>query len=449
MKGQIAMKYMKVKAAAAALFMAVLFPAGAISAGALAYTKGDANGSGSIDVTDISLTAAHIRGIRPLTEKGIAAADVNGDGSTDVTDISLTAAHIKGIKAINDPDRELIEKIGRMTLHQKICQMCIIRPEGQLGDDHIMYAGEDTRRMLGEYPVGGVVFFGENMDSVWQTENLIDDFNGYNTEISDIPLFISVDEEGGSVARCANKLGTTSFYPMYEYRWQGTDGAYSNAKTIAQDISGIGFDLDFAPVADTWSNPYNTVIGRRAYSDDFGETAELVASAVKGFHDGGVACTLKHFPGHGDTAEDSHLGTAISYRTLEELDGNEYRAFRSGIAAGADMVMVGHINMANVDNMPASLSETMINGELRGKLGYDGVVITDALEMKAVSDKYTSDEAAVRVVEAGGDILLMPEDLSAAVSGLENAVKSGEISEDRIDESVMRILRVKRNRGLI
>ena len=344
---------------------------------------------------------------------------------------------------------DIAAMVDKMTLHQKVCQMCIVTPEGLTGYDLVTQAGDATKSALEQYPVGGLIYFSQNFEDVAQTKEMISGVQQYNTAVSEIPLFISVDEEGGIVARCADELGTTEFEPMYEYRSKGTDTAYNNAKTIASDIKALGFNLDFAPVADTWSNPDNTVIGTRAYSDDFGQTAELVASAVKGFSDGGVACTLKHFPGHGDTAEDSHYGTATSAKTLEQLDKEEYQAFRSGIAAGADMVMVGHINMTNVDNIPASLSPTMINGELRGKLDFDGLVITDSLMMGAVTDNYSAEEAAVKVVEAGGDILLMPADLSAAVDGLETAVKNGEISEQRINESVARILKVKKNRGIL
>ncbi|HRR75882.1 MAG TPA: glycoside hydrolase family 3 N-terminal domain-containing protein [Ruminococcus sp.] len=152
---------------------------------------------------------------------------------------------------------------------------------------------------------------------------------------------------------------------------------------------------------------------------------------------------MKHFPSHGDTAEDSHFGTASSSKTLDELERDEYQAFKAGMMAGADMVMVGHITMTNIDNQPATLSKTMITDELRGRLGFDGVVVTDSLAMGAVADMYGSGELAVKIVEAGADILLMPKDMKAAVEGLEKAVESGQISEERINESLRRILVLK------
>lgn len=333
--------------------------------------------------------------------------------------------------------------ISQMSLHEKICQMFIVTPESLTGFDVVTASGDATRSCLEQYPVGGLIYFSANLESMDQAKEMLSGAKDIQKDLNLIPLFYAIDEEGGDVARCADALGTTSFDPMYLYKEKGTDIAYSNAKTIAGDILSVGFNLDFAPVADTWSNPANTVIGQRAYSDDFAETAELVAAAVKGFSDGGVYCSVKHFPGHGDTAEDSHYGTAVSEKTLAELEQNEYLAFKKGIEAGADMVMMGHITMTSVDQLPASVSKTMITDELRGKLGYDGVVITDSLAMGAVTEMYESGELAVKIVDAGADMLLMPQDMKAAVEALEKAVEDGTITEERIDESIRRILILK------
>ncbi len=295
--------------------------------------------------------------------------------------------------------------IREMSLHEKACQLFIITPESLTGAGQVVAAGEGTRNALRDYPVGGLIYFGANLESVSQTKEMLSNTVSMQQDLGMAPLFYGIDEEGGLVARAASKLGTTSFEPMYHYKDQGPSAAEQNAKTIAADISGLGFNLDFAPVADTWSNPNNTVIGTRAYSDDFTETAALVAAAVEGFHEGGVACSLKHFPGHGDTSQDSHTEEATSNKTVEELIQNEYLAFESGITAGADMVMVGHITMSNIDGIPASISPTMITEELRGRLGYNGVVITDSLAMGAVADRYSSAELAIKVLDAGADIL--------------------------------------------
>lgn len=386
-----------------------------------------------------------IREVKNSEKNSGAASGTDIKAETDVTSVAETTADPD---VLTDPaipaDGDMYDrKIAQMSLHEKICQMLIVTPESLTGFDNVTASGDTTRQCLEQYPVGGLIYFSANLESMDQAKQMLSDAKKLQKDIGCIPLFYAIDEEGGNVARCADSLGTTAFDPMYTYREQGAETAYSNAKTIAEDISAVGFNLDFAPVADTWSNPENTVIGQRAYSDDFTETADLVASAVKGFSDGGVYCSLKHFPGHGDTAEDSHYGTATSAKTAAELEQNEYLAFKKGIESGADMIMMGHITMTSIDKLPASVSKTMITNELRGKLGYDGVVVTDSLAMGAVADMYEPGELAVKVIDAGADILLMPEDMEAAVEALEKAVQDGVISEERINESVRRILILK------
>ena len=201
-------------------------------------------------------------------------------------------------------------------------------------------------------------------------------------------------------------------------------------------------------MADVWSNPNNTVIRTRAYSDDFSEAAELVAAAVEGFHAGGVACALKHFPGHGNTVTDSHYGKVYVTKTLEELREGELLPFVAGIGAGADMVMLGHITVTALDEVPAPFSHAVVTELLRDELGFTGVVITDAMQMQALGD-YGSGEAAVLALQAGVDMLLCPGDTAAALAGLRDAVESGLLSEARIDESVLRILAMKEARGIL
>ena len=366
------------------------------------------------------------------------------EAATD--EVTTSADEVEPTEPV-DPESDKIDNIiANMSLREKLCQMFIITPESLTGFDAVTASGDTTKSCLTEYPVGGLVYFSINLEDVEQTRSMLRDAKAIEKEIGCIPLFYAVDEEGGTVARCAEKLGTTAFQPMFTYKDQGDAAAYSNAYTIAKDISELGFNLDFAPVADTWTNPENTVIGQRAYSNDFKEAAKLVSAAVKGFNEGGVYCSLKHFPGHGDTTEDTHVSTATSAKTAEELKNNEYLPFVSGIEAGADMVMVGHISMTAFDSVPASISISMITDELRGKLEYDGVVITDSLSMAAVAKIYPPDELAVKSVLAGADILLMPEDFKTALTGLENAVQSGQISEERINQSVKRILELKSKR---
>ncbi|MCR5104559.1 MAG: glycoside hydrolase family 3 [Eubacterium sp.] len=371
------------------------------------------------------------------------------DGSNvDVTDNNSQNDDQTGSnsdQSASDPSVESI--LSKMSLHDKVCQMFIVTPESLTGVDQVTEAGDATKESYKQNPVGGLVYFSQNLESTDQTKKMLSNMQHYANEISGFPIFLAVDEEGGTVARCEEKLGATQLNDMYNYKSEGTGTAYNNAATIAGYLKDYGFNLDFAPVADTWSNPSNTVIGKRAYSDDFNEASILVASAVKGFKDSGVACTLKHFPGHGDTMEDSHTSSATTSKTIDQMQNEEFLAFKSGIAEGADMVMVGHITVTSEDSEPATVSKKIVTDVLRNSLGYNGVVVTDALNMGAVSNTYSSSELSVKCVDAGVDIMLMPTDFKSAVSGLESAVESGQISESRIDESVRRILKVKMSMG--
>lgn len=336
------------------------------------------------------------------------------------------------------------ELLSGMTLREKLCQLMIVRPEVLTGESPVTAAGETTRLALETYPVGGLIYTVDNLVSQEQTREMISSTQSY----SKLPLFISADEEGGNVGRLMYKLGTTWINSMYSYKDEGADTAYSNAKTIGTDMVSCLFNTDFAPVADVWTNPANTVIGDRAYSDDFEQAAELVASAVRGFTDAGVICCLKHFPGHGDTSTDTHEGAAVVSKSLDELRAGEFLPFISGIEAGADMVMIGHITVTSVDPEPATISKAIITDVLRGELGWDGVVISDSLDMGALAG-YDNGEVCVKFLEAGGDILLGIPDIEAALTALEAAVTDGRLTESRIDESVQRVLELKISHGII
>ena len=345
-----------------------------------------------------------------------------------------------------DAVSELVDKtMAEMSLHDKVCQMMFVTPEGLTGTDDVMVAGDATKQALQAYPVGGIIYFANNFDNVDQTRDMISNTQSY----SKIGLFIATDEEGGRVNRIMDTLGTTYIGPMYDYKDDGPDAAFENAKTIASDMSALGFNLDFAPVADVWSNPDNTVIGDRAYSDDYAQAAELVGSAVKGFQDGGVICTLKHFPGHGDTAEDSHYSSAYVNRTKAQIMADEMQPFRTGIDAGAELVMVGHLIVPDIDELPSTLSYKIATEMLRGDMEFDGVAITDSMEMESIAENYGVADSAVMAVQAGMDMLLQPADLAAAVNAIVTAVQNGDITEPRIDESVRRILTLKAERGLL
>ncbi len=344
------------------------------------------------------------------------------------------------------PPQSLLDTtLSSMTLTEKCYQLLVVSPEALTGIGTAIQAGETTRQALSSHPVGGIMYLAKNLKSKEQTALMLDNTRQY----AKIPPFLSVDEEGGKVARVADTLGTSQFSPMFTYREEGAETAYTNAAAIAKDLKSLGFSQNYAPVADIWTNPENQVIADRAYSDSPEKAAELVAAAVKGFQEHGIIATLKHFPGHGDTKEDTHAQTAYSHKTLEELRACEFLPFQAGIAAGADFVMCAHITVPEIDTVPAVFSKALITDILRNELGFQGVILTDAMEMKAISDHYSSDIAAVKALQAGCDMILCPEDMELAVQGITDAVSAGELSEERINQSVRRILSVKEKYGLL
>ena len=331
-----------------------------------------------------------------------------------------------------------------MTTHEKICQLLIVHPEALTGSSAVTGMTDSLAAALRAYPVGGVLLSAGNMTSGEQLAALTAALsNGGKTA----PL-ISVDEEGGRVARLMNTVGTTKLGSMYSYRAQGTQGAHDNAQTIARDIAAYGFNTDFAPVADVWTNKRSSAIGDRAYSDDYDEAAELVAAAVKGFHDGGVICCLKHFPGHGSTKTDSHDGAATVDKTLPQLRQEDLKPFMSGIAAGADMVMVGHLTVPTMDDVPASVSRKIVTNLLRYDLGFRGVIVTDGLQMQALA-QYTDGEKAVLALAAGNDMLLEISDVPGTVAAIEKALADGTLTQAALDQSVLRILQLKLAHGIV
>lgn len=331
-----------------------------------------------------------------------------------------------------------------MTTQEKICQLLIVHPEALTGGGTVTGMTDELAAALRTYPVGGLLLSAGNMTSGEQLAALTAALsNGCKTA----PL-ISVDEEGGRVARLMNTVGTTKIGSMYSYRAQGTQGAHDNAQTIARDIAAYGFNTDFAPVADVWTNKRSNAIGDRAYSDDYDEAAELVAAAVKGFHDGDVICCLKHFPGHGSTKTDSHDGAATVDKTLPQLRQEDLKPFVSGIAAGADMVMVGHLTVPTMDDAPASVSHKIVTNLLRYDLGFRGVIVTDGLQMQALA-QYTDGEKAVLALAAGNDMLLEISDVPGTVAAIEKALADGTLSQAALDESVLRILQLKLAHGVV
>lgn len=349
--------------------------------------------------------------------------------------------------------------LQQLTLAQKVGQLFWVRPDAldpaltasasDPAAPGLRYMTSAVAQTLARCPMGGFVLFGKNLKTPAQLQALQKGL----AACCPVPPVFCVDEEGGRVARLAGcaAFGLPQVPPMRQLAAeQGAQGVREAAVTIGCYLRRYGFQLNFAPVADVDTNPANPVIGARAFSSDAAEAAALVAAAVQGFHAGGVGCTLKHFPGHGDTAEDSHVGGAVTHKSWRQMQDCELLPFAAGIAAGADAVMAAHITAPAADDsgLPASLSPRMLDGGLRRQLGFTGLIVTDSLGMKAVSGRFGPGEAAVRALAAGADVLLMPADLPAAFDAVLEAVGRDRALYLRMQQSVARILAWKAAHGL-
>ena len=338
----------------------------------------------------------------------------------------------------------IIEDMKDMTLEQKVGQLFIVQPEALTQErGYVTKCSEDILENIKKYQPGGIILFGGNVVDPAQLSALTESFG----MIEGIPLFISIDEEGGRVARIGqNENFDVHTYTSMENVGKSNDpiAAYEVGNTIGNYLNKYGFNLDFAPVADVNTNPKNRVIGNRAFGSDPLLVSDMVGSAIDGFHSQNIMTTLKHFPGHGDTKGDTHKDYVSVTKTWEELLSSELIPFISNLKK-TDMIMAAHVTAVKVtsDNLPCSLSYEMLTGRLREELGYKGVIITDSLSMGAIKKNYTSAEASLTAFKAGADILLMPQDLEESYNAILNAVKSGEISEERLDQSVQRILVLK------
>lgn len=351
--------------------------------------------------------------------------------------------------------------LARMTLREKVGQLFMVRPDAldpalsqdEIDDDKadgVKNLSEEMRRTLEQYPVGGICQFGKNIDTPQQ----ITELNATLQEASKISLLLAVDEEGGLVARLANKEAFS--LPRYESAaavgaTEDPAQALNMGRTIGSYLKQYGFNMDFAPVADVWTNPQNTVIGTRAFSRDAATAAVMARAMARGLQAEDILPTFKHFPGHGDTAEDSHSGLAYSYQTLAEMEQCEFLPFLQSPEGenplGPRAVMVGHIAVPDLGtaDTPTSLSCKIVTELLREDMlaGEDVLVVTDSLAMGAITEQYDPGQAAVQAFLAGNDILLMPSGLREAFDAVVAAVEGGTISQARLDESVARILRFK------
>ena len=344
--------------------------------------------------------------------------------------------------------------IKKMSLREKVGQMFFVRPEAldttihwteyqDLPDYKLQQVNKTMRDVSKDYPVGGMILYAHNIVDETQLGEFIAEIRTLNGS----PL-LAIDEEGGRIARIANNenFDVPKYESMAAIAESGDPSeAYKAAFTIGSYVKKYGFDIDYAPVADVNTNLENIVIGARAFSDDPETAAEFVVSYLNGLDSAGVIGTLKHFPGHGDVKTDTHSGYAETNKTWEEMLECEMIPFKAGIEAGAQMIMTAHIAAPKVtgDDLPATLSSVILQDKFRGELGFKGIIVTDAMDMGAITTQFGNAEAAIKSIQAGVDVVLCSKDFTQVFDAVVNAVEKGDIEETRIDESVKRILELK------
>ncbi|MCP9207466.1 glycoside hydrolase family 3 protein [Streptomyces sp. NEAU-Y11] len=372
-----------------------------------------------------------------------------------------TAARREGTARSRHRDR-VDALIGRMTLDQKIGQLFVMRVYGHSAtapDPADVAANQkelgvaNAAELIAKYHVGGIIYFGwtHNIRDPHQVAALSNGIQkaALRDRRAPVPLLLSTDQEHGIVARVG---APATLLPGAMAL--GAGGSAKDARTAGRiagaELAALGIRQDYAPVADVNVNPANPVIGVRSFGADPRAAARLVAAQVAGYQSAGVAATAKHFPGHGDTTVDSHVGLPVITHSRSEWERLDAPPFRAAIEAGIDSIMTAHLLFPALDpaDDPATLSRPILTGVLREELGYDGVVVTDSLGMQGVREKYGDDRVPVLALKAGVDQLLNPPDLAAAWRGMHRAVREGEITEARIDTSLRRILELKARRGL-
>ncbi|WP_246264899.1 beta-N-acetylhexosaminidase [Acrocarpospora pleiomorpha] len=343
--------------------------------------------------------------------------------------------------------------IQRMTVEEKVGQLFMpvlygSRADATHQENQARFGVGTPAQVIEKYHLGGMILF-PGTGNIVDARQLAQLTAGLRAASPDVPFLIGVDQENGLVSRLGDLVTK-----LPGAQTLGETGNPANARAAAKitgtELRALGISMDFAPVADVNVNPRNPVIGPRAYGSDPDLVADMVSAAVKGFHDSGIAATAKHFPGHGDTATDSHTALPVIRHTRAEWERLDAPPFRAAITSGVDAIMTAHILMPRLDPSgdPATLSKKILTGLLRNELGFKGVISTDALNMEGVRKKYGDSEVAVRAILAGADILLMPPDLPTAYEAILTAIKSGRITQTRLNQSVHRILKLKFTRSL-
>lgn len=338
--------------------------------------------------------------------------------------------------------------VQKMTLEEKVGQLFLVIPESvdDCGHD-VVEPCIGFKDNQAKYNVGGIILFDNNLKDPEQTKKLIAKLQSW----SKYPMFIAVDEEGGIVSRVGNtkamqvpKIGDMNSI-------KDAQEAYDVGDTIGKYLHDLGFNLDFAPVADVLINPNNIEIGGRSFGSDANKCGEFSSEVTKGLQKHNILATLKHFPGHGGYESNSHEGLSLSERSLDELRKTEFVAFKKAMTAEPACIMVAHMSMPKLlgDNTPTTLSHKVVTGILKKELGYNGLVVSDALNMGAIVKYYGAEEAAVKSLNAGVDILLMPDKLESAYKAVIQGVKNGTVRQERLNEAVKKIVAAKLKYGIM
>ena len=370
---------------------------------------------------------------------------------------------------------DISDTLAGMSLRDKLAQMMYFSPRGWKDDPESEAPAENVRTLnptlrqyIADRRFGGILLFAENCGDAEQTLRLVSDMQTANREGGGLPMLIAVDQEGGIVARLG--FSTRGIGNMAIAATGDPENARATGRLFGEELGLLGINVDFAPVMDVNDNPANPVIGDRSFGDDPAVVSEYGRAFVEGLHEMGTIATLKHFPGHGNTDTDSHTGLPLVNRTREALLSNELIPFKAAIDAGADMVMTAHIQFPQVEPqtyasitteeevyIPATMSKTILTDILRGELGFDGVIVSDALEMSAIWDNYALDDVLSMTIGAGCDMLILPAVWDAtALETIDNMLnravelcENGDIDAARIDDSVRRILALKQKYGIL
>lgn len=353
------------------------------------------------------------------------------------------------VQPIQAQSTDIESILASMSLEQKVSQMFVVSFFGSV-------MTEPAEELLSTWQPGGVVFLPSNVENPAQITRLTNEIQQILVDSGGFPAFITLDQEGGLISRLGD--GFTRWpAPALLTATQNPELAYQFGKALAEEMQAVGLNMNLAPVADLQTNSDNPIIGRRSFGSDPEMVSPILKAVIQGMQENGILATVKHFPGHGDTNADSHIELPVLSYSEYELLNRELIPFNAAISVGVESVMVAHISFPKIEGnteTPASLSYTIITKLLRERLGFQGLVITDALDMDAIDTVYSPGEAAIRAIQAGNDLVLIGAHVGAKTQGqamqkVVDAVRNGEISESRINESVRRILSTKDRYGIL